>query len=85
MVVGLIQPDKGQVLLDDRDVTDLPIYTRARAGISYLPQEMSVFRRLTVEDNLLAILETLGISRSEQQDRKDRLLADFRLSYLAKN
>lgn len=85
MVVGLIQPDKGQVLLDDRDVTDLPIYTRAKAGISYLPQEMSVFRKLTVEDNLLAILETLGISHSEQQERKNRLLEDFRLSYLAKN
>lgn len=85
MVVGLIQPDKGQVFLDDRDMTGLPIYSRARAGISYLPQEQSVFHKLSVEDNLLAILETLELSYTEQQERKDKLLADFRLTHVAKN
>jgi lipopolysaccharide export system ATP-binding protein len=85
MVVGLIQPDKGQVFLDDRDMTGLPIYSRARAGISYLPQEQSVFHKLSVEDNLLAILETLELSHTEQQERKDKLLADFRLTHVAKN
>jgi lipopolysaccharide export system ATP-binding protein len=85
MVVGLVQPDKGQVFLDDRDMTGLPIYSRARAGISYLPQEQSVFHKLTVEDNLLAILETLDLSQTEQQERKDQLLTDFRLTHVAKN
>jgi len=85
MVVGLIQPDSGRVFLDDRDLTGLPIYTRARAGISYLPQEQSVFHKLTVEDNLLAILETLDISKTEQQERKEQLLNDFRLTKVAKN
>ncbi|KPJ99206.1 MAG: LPS export ABC transporter ATP-binding protein [Desulfobacterales bacterium SG8_35] len=85
MVVGLIQPDKGRILLDDQDLTGLPIYTRARIGISYLPQEQSVFHKLNVENNLLAILETLGISRTEQQERKDQLLEDFRLTHLAKS
>jgi len=85
MVVGLIQPDKGRIFLDERDLTGLPIYTRARAGISYLPQEQSVFHKLSVENNLLAILETLGISQTKQQERKEQLLADFRLTHLAKN
>lgn len=85
MVVGLIQPDKGIISLDEQDLTGLPIYTRARAGISYLPQEQSVFHKLSVEDNLLAILETLGISPAEQQERKEQLLADFRLTHLAKS
>jgi lipopolysaccharide export system ATP-binding protein len=85
MVVGLVQPDKGQVFLDDRDMTGLPIYSRARAGISYLPQEQSVFHKLTVEDNLLAILETLDLSQTEQRERKDQLLTDFRLTHVAKN
>ena len=61
MVVGLIKPDKGRVFLDDLDLTGLPIYTRAKAGISYLPQEKSVFQGLSVEDNIMAILETLDI------------------------
>jgi lipopolysaccharide export system ATP-binding protein len=85
IVVGLIQPDSGRVFLDDQELTGLPIYTRARAGISYLPQEQSVFHKLTVEDNLLAILETLDISKTEQQERKDQLLTDFRLTDVAKN
>jgi len=85
MVVGLIQPDKGRVFLDDQDLTDLPIYTRARAGISYLPQEQSIFHKLSVEDNLMAILETLDLSKTERQERQEQLLMDFRLTDVAKN
>ena len=85
MVVGLVQPDSGSIFLDDQDLTGLPIYTRARAGISYLPQEQSVFHKLTVEDNLLAIFETLDLSQTEQRQRTDQLLTDFRLTHVAKN
>jgi lipopolysaccharide export system ATP-binding protein len=85
MVVGLVRPDKGQVFLDDQDMTGLPIFTRARAGISYLPQEQSVFHKLSTEDNLRAILETLDLSKAEQEERKDQLLTDFRLTHVAKS
>lgn len=74
MIVGLIQPDSGRVTLDGKDITSLPMYKRARRGISYLPQEASVFRKLSVEDNLMAILETLPISRRERRDRMNRLI-----------
>ncbi len=83
MVVGLVKPDSGRVFLGDRELTELPMYRRARSGISYLPQEASVFRKLTVEENLLAILETLDLSREEQQQRKRRLLEDLRLTHVA--
>src|ERR1700693_5098464 len=69
MIVGLISPDSGSVLLDGKDVTPLPMYQRARRGISYLPQEPSVFRKLSVEDNLLAILEPLPIEGRERRER----------------
>jgi lipopolysaccharide export system ATP-binding protein len=82
IVVGLVRPDAGTVRLGDRDLTDLPMYKRARAGISYLPQEPSVFRKMTVEENLLAILETLDLPRGEQQARADQLLAEFGLEAL---
>ena len=85
MVVGLIQPDSGRVFLDDQDLTGLPIYTRARAGISYLPQEQSVFHKLSVEDNLLAIMETMDISKAERHERTEKLLNDFRLTKVARN
>jgi len=85
MVVGLIRPDQGDVYLDDESLTDLPMHKRARLGISYLPQEASVFRKLTVEENLLAILETLDIPKQEQQERKDRLLEEFRLTHVIKS
>jgi len=84
MVVGLVRPDQGEVFLDRQDLTPLPMHQRARMGISYLPQEASVFRKLTVEQNLLAILETVERSRTLQQERKDRLLEDFRLQHVAK-
>jgi lipopolysaccharide export system ATP-binding protein len=82
IVVGLVRPDAGIVRLQDQDLTDLPMYRRARAGICYLPQEPSVFRKMTVEENLLAILETLDLSRGEQRERADRLLSEFGLEAL---
>ncbi|MCP4341456.1 MAG: LPS export ABC transporter ATP-binding protein [Desulfobulbaceae bacterium] len=85
MVVGLIQPDKGRVFLDDKDLTSLPVYTRAKAGISYLPQEQSVFQGLSVEDNLMAILETLNLNKIERKERQEQLLVDFGLTQVAKN
>ncbi len=85
MVVGLVRPDQGEVFLDEENLTPLPMHQRARMGISYLPQEASVFRKLTVEQNLLAILETTGSSKQGQQKRKDQLLEDFRLTQVAKS
>ena len=79
IVVGLVRPDRGAVRLSERDLTDLPMYRRAREGISYLPQEPSVFRKMTVEQNLLAILETLDLSGPERRQRADELLAEFGL------
>jgi lipopolysaccharide export system ATP-binding protein len=85
IVVGLVRPDGGVVRLGNRDLTDLPMYRRARAGISYLPQEPSVFRKMTVEENLLAILETLDLPPSGRRERADRLLAEFGLGALRRN
>ncbi|MBP8273468.1 MAG: LPS export ABC transporter ATP-binding protein [Acidobacteria bacterium] len=85
MVVGLVGPDSGRVLLDDRDVTSDPMYVRARAGIGYLPQEASIFRGLTVEQNIMAILETLKLTRAERKDRLKSLLAELGLTPLAKS
>jgi lipopolysaccharide export system ATP-binding protein len=83
MMVGLIQPDEGKVLLNDDDLTEAPIYQRARAGISYLPQESSVFRRLTVEQNLLAILQTLDLNGADQKERAGALMKMLGVSHLA--
>ena len=85
MMVGLVHPDQGQVLLNDKNLTAAPIYQRARAGISYLPQESSVFRRLTVEDNLQAILQTLDLNYVERQDRCETLLNMLGVAHLAKS
>ena len=85
MVVGLVGADAGRVLLDERDVTSDPMYVRARAGIGYLPQEASIFRGLTVEQNIMAILETLKLSRAERQRRLQSLLAELGLTPLAKS
>jgi lipopolysaccharide export system ATP-binding protein len=79
IIVGLITPDSGTVLLDGENLTSLPMYQRARRGISYLPQEASVFRKLTVEDNLTAILQTLPLSRHERRDRMNRLVEQLGL------
>jgi lipopolysaccharide export system ATP-binding protein len=85
MVVGLIGPDSGRVLLDDQDVTGDPMYVRARNGIGYLPQEPSIFRGLTVEENVMAILETLPISGSERRERLATLLEELGLTALARS
>ncbi len=85
IVVGLVTPDIGVVRLGAEDVTELPMYRRARAGISYLPQEPSVFRKMTVEDNLLAILETLALSPGQRAERCEALLEEFGLTSLARN
>jgi lipopolysaccharide export system ATP-binding protein len=74
MIVGLISPDSGKILLDDEDITSLPMYKRAARGISYLPQEASVFRKLSVEENLLAILETLPMNSRQRKERMDQLI-----------
>ena len=79
MIVGLIAPDAGVVVLGDKDITSEPMYRRARMGISYLPQEPSVFRKLSVEENILAILQTLRLSRRERNERLDELIADLGL------
>lgn len=83
MVVGLVKPDHGRVVLDGNDVTRLPMYQRARNGIGYLAQEPSVFRKLTVAENLTAILETLELSELERRDRMESLLAELGISHLA--
>jgi lipopolysaccharide export system ATP-binding protein len=85
MVVGLVRPEQGEVFLDDENLTSLPMHQRARMGISYLPQEASVFRKLTVAQNLMAILETTGKSVQEQTERRDQLLEDFRLTHVEKS
>jgi lipopolysaccharide export system ATP-binding protein len=84
MTVGLTEPDAGRVILDGADVTGDPMYVRARKGIGYLPQEPSIFRGLTVEENILAILETLDIDRAERRRRLQKLLAELNLTPLAK-
>ena len=83
MTVGLTRPDSGRVVLDDQDVTGDPMYVRARKGIGYLPQEPSIFRGLTVAQNIRAIVETLPLSRAERRQRVDELLAELKLSRLA--
>ncbi|MDF1702189.1 MAG: LPS export ABC transporter ATP-binding protein, partial [Planctomycetota bacterium] len=79
MVVGMVRPDEGAVYLEDKDITRLPIYKRARRGIAYLPQEPSIFRRMTVEDNLLAVLETVRLSRADRKARMDTLIGELEL------
>src|SRR6516162_11449240 len=74
MIVGLISPDSGRILVDDEDITGLPMFQRARRGISYLPQEASIFRKLTVEENLMAILETIPLAARERRAKMDQLL-----------
>lgn len=83
MVVGLMQPDRGQILLDGEDISSLPIYQRARLGVQYLPQEPSVFRKLTVAENILAILETLEPDPQVRAERLQQLLAELRITHLA--
>lgn len=86
MVVGLIRPDKGKIFLDGLNLTGKPMYKRSQFGIGYLPQEASVFRKLSVEDNILAILEmTSGMKRSQMREKTDQLLEEFSLTHVRKN
>ena len=85
MLVGLVAPDSGSVLLDDHDLTDWPMYKRARMGLTYLPQEPSVFRRLSVADNVMAILETMDLDKGAREDRLRILLSELGLTHLARN
>jgi lipopolysaccharide export system ATP-binding protein len=85
MIVGLISPDSGRILVDGQDITELPMYQRARRGISYLPQEASVFRKLTVEENLMAILETLSMRARERRETMERLIEQLGLEKVRRN
>ena len=85
MITGIIKPTTGQVLLDGQEISTWPLYRRARVGLSYLPQESSVFRRLTVRQNLQIILEHTGLSRAEQKKRADQLMEEFGLTRLEKS
>ena len=85
MTVGLVKPDSGKVFLDDLDITGYPMYKRAQMGIGYLPQEISVFRKLSVEDNILAILELTKLTKTAQKERLEQLLEEFSLTHVRKN
>lgn len=85
MIVGLIRPEEGQIFLNGKDVTSQPMYLRAREGITYLPQEASIFRKLTVEENVMAILETMNLSRGERRQRLKELLDELSVGHLARS
>lgn len=85
MMVGLVRPDEGSVFLDDVEITKLPMYKRAQMGIGYLPQEVSVFRKLSVEDNIMAILEMTSMSKIERSEKLEQLLEEFSLTHVRKN
>ena len=85
MTTGLIVPNAGHIYLDDKDITGFPVYKRARAGIGYLPQEASVFRKLSVEDNILAVLEMTSLTRKQQLEKLESLIKEFRLEKVRKN
>lgn len=85
MIVGLTSPTKGRILVNGEEVTAMPMYKRARQGLSYLPQEPSIFRKLTVEENILIVLETLDLSASERAERLEALLAELNITHLAKH
>lgn len=85
MIVGLVKPDQGTVFLDEKDITDYPMYKRAQLGLGYLPQEVSVFRKLSVEDNIMAILEMTQLNKIERKERLEQLLEEFSLTHVRKN
>jgi lipopolysaccharide export system ATP-binding protein len=85
MIVGLVRPNGGRVIFQDNDVTGMPMYRRARKGMGYLPQEESIFRKLTVEQNIMAILETTKLNRQQRKDRCEQLLTQFGIEHLARN
>ena len=85
MIVGMVRPNKGKVFLDDKDITSIPMYRRARMGIGYLPQEASIFRRLSVEDNLLAVLEMIGLPKKKRKEKCEQLLEDLGITRIRKS
>lgn len=85
MITGLIRPNSGRIFLNNEDITNLAMYKRARRGISYLPQEASIFRKLTVEENLIAIMEVLGFSREERRQRARELMEELGIAHIARN
>lgn len=85
MIVGLIKPNEGEIFLDDQNITDLPMYRRAKLGIGYLAQEASVFRKLSVEENIMAVLEMRNLSKKEQKEKTEALLEEFSLTHVRKN
>ena len=85
MIVGLVSPENGAVHLDDIDITKLPMYKRSQLGIGYLPQEVSVFRKLSVEDNIMAILEMTSLNKSERKEKLEKLISEFGLNHVRKN
>ncbi len=85
MIVGIERPDAGTVMLDDKDISAMPMYERARAGIGYLPQEASIFSKMTVEDNIMAILETTSLTASEREAKMNSLIEEFRLGHVRKS
>ncbi|MBC8184716.1 LPS export ABC transporter ATP-binding protein [candidate division KSB1 bacterium] len=85
MITGMIRPNSGKIYLDSQDITSLPMYKRARLGIGYLPQEASIFRKLTVEENILAILESMQLSRQQRKERLEELLNELNITHLAKS
>ncbi len=85
MIVGLVRPDGGKILMDEDEISHLPVHMRARKGISYLPQESSIFRKLTVSENIMAVLEYMDLTRDERQQRLDTLLAELNIAHLTKN
>jgi lipopolysaccharide export system ATP-binding protein len=85
MITGLVKPNRGRVLLNDVDITPLPMYARARKGIGYLPQEASIFRKMSVEDNLLAVLELMPYTRAERKEHAERLLEEFNIANIRRS
>ncbi|HEY1038367.1 MAG TPA: LPS export ABC transporter ATP-binding protein, partial [Bacteroidia bacterium] len=85
MIVGMVKPNSGKIFLDDVDITPFPMYKRAQLGIGYLPQEASVFRKLSIEDNLKAVLEMTSLSKKEQEEKLESLIAEFNLGHVRKN
>ncbi len=85
MTTGLVVPNAGHVYIDDQEITDYPVYKRARAGIGYLPQEASVFRKMTVEDNIMSVLEMTKLTKEQRQEKLESLIAEFRLGKVRKN
>lgn len=85
MIVGIEKPDAGTVMLDGKDISSMPMYERARAGIGYLPQEASIFSKMTIEDNIMAILETTDLNASEREAKMNALLDEFRLNHVRKS